>query len=33
MKHPLITIGIATYNASDSIERAVNSALSQSWKL
>ena len=32
MKYPLITIGIATYNASNSIERAVNSALSQSWK-
>ena len=32
MKDPLITIGIATYNASNSIERAVNSALSQSWE-
>ena len=32
MKHPLITKGIPTYNASDSLERAVNSALSQSWK-
>ena len=32
MKDPLITVGIATYNASNSIERAVNSALSQSWE-
>ena len=32
MKYPLITIGIATYNASRSIERVIKSALSQSWE-
>ncbi len=32
MKNPLITIGIATYNASKSIERSIKSALSQSWE-
>ena len=32
MKNPLITIGIATYNASESIERSIKSALSQKWE-
>ena len=31
MEPPLITIGIASFNALNSIEVAVNSALSQSW--
>ena len=32
MKYPLITIGIASFNALNSIERSINSALSQSWR-
>ena len=32
MKFPLITIGIASYNALYSIEKAVNSALAQKWQ-
>ena len=32
MKLPLITVGIASYNALKSIERSINSALSQSWR-
>ncbi len=32
MKLPLITIGLTTYNAEDTVERAVNSALSQSYR-
>ncbi len=30
-KHPKITIGITCYNASDSIDRAINSALAQTY--
>lgn len=29
---PLITIGITYYRASDTIEKAVSSALAQTWK-
>ncbi len=32
MTNPLITIGIACYNARDSIARAIQSALAQDWK-
>lgn len=32
MQRPLITCGITAFNAADSIERAVISALSQSWR-
>ncbi len=32
MKYPLITIGIASFNALNTIEKAINSALSQSWR-
>jgi GT2 family glycosyltransferase len=32
MKPPLVTIGITAYNASDSVERAVDSALAQTWR-
>lgn len=29
---PLVTLGITAYNAVDSIEKAVKSALSQTWR-
>ena len=29
---PLVTVGIACYNASDTIERAIKSALAQTWE-
>jgi glycosyltransferase involved in cell wall biosynthesis len=32
LNRPLVTIGLTTYNAADSIERAVRSALSQTWR-
>ena len=32
MKRPLITIGIATFNASKTIKKSIISALSQSWR-
>lgn len=32
MNQPLITIGITSYNAADTVERAVGSALSQTWR-
>ena len=32
MTHPLITIGITAFNAEDSIETALDSALSQTWE-
>ena len=32
MKRPLITIGIATFNASKTINKSIISALSQSWR-
>lgn len=32
LRLPLITIGLTTYNAEDTVERAVNSALSQSYR-
>lgn len=32
MNNSLITIGITSYNARDSLERAINSALAQSWR-
>lgn len=32
MSNPLVTIGITAYNASDTIEQAVQSALAQSWR-
>ena len=32
MNLPLITIGIATYNAQNTLEKAIQSALAQSWK-
>lgn len=32
MKNQLVTIGITAFNAADSIERAVYSALNQTWK-
>ena len=32
MTNPLITIGITTYNAEDTIEKCIISAISQSWK-
>ena len=32
MNHPLVTIGFTTFNAVDSFRRAVDSALSQSWR-
>lgn len=32
MNLPLITIGIATYNAQNTVEEAIQSALNQSWK-
>jgi glycosyltransferase involved in cell wall biosynthesis len=31
MTHPLVTIGITAFNAADSIERALTSALGQTW--
>ena len=31
LKYPLITIGITSYNSEESIKRAVESALNQSW--
>ncbi len=32
MSEPLVTIGIAAFNAENTIERAVHSALVQSWR-
>jgi glycosyltransferase involved in cell wall biosynthesis len=32
LNRPLVTIGLAAYNAADTIERAVMSALSQTWR-
>lgn len=32
MSHPLITIGLTSFNAASTIERAMNSALAQSWR-
>ena len=32
MNLPLITIGMATYNAQNTLEQAIQSALAQSWK-
>ena len=32
MNEPLITIGITAYNAQDTIERAIRSALAQNWE-
>ena len=32
MNHPLISIGITVFNAADTIERAVRSALTQTWR-
>ncbi len=32
MKRPLITIGLTTFNASDTVERALISAFSQTWR-
>ena len=32
MNFPLITIGLATYNAQNTVEDAIQSALAQSWK-
>ena len=31
LNYPLVTVGLTTYNAIDSVERAVNSALVQTW--
>jgi glycosyltransferase involved in cell wall biosynthesis len=33
MSQPLVTIGLTTYNAADTVERAVASALAQTWSL
>lgn len=30
--HPLVTIGITAYNAAETIERAIRSALAQTWR-
>ena len=32
LDHPLVTIGITCYNAEDTIQRAVQSAVNQDWK-
>ena len=32
MSQALVTIGLTTYNAADTLERALESALSQTWK-
>lgn len=32
MNSPLITIGLTTFNAAESVDRAINSALSQTWR-
>lgn len=32
MNLPLVTIGLTTYNASETVERAIRSALSQTWQ-
>lgn len=32
MSQPLVTIGLTTYNAADTVERAVASALAQTWR-
>jgi glycosyltransferase involved in cell wall biosynthesis len=32
LARPLVTIGLTAYNASDRVERAVNSALAQTWR-
>ncbi|MCA9181874.1 MAG: glycosyltransferase, partial [Planctomycetales bacterium] len=32
MSQPLVTIGLTTYNSADSVERAVASALAQTWR-
>jgi GT2 family glycosyltransferase len=32
LAQPLVTIGLTTYNAADRVERAVNSALAQTWR-
>jgi succinoglycan biosynthesis protein ExoO len=32
MSRPLVTIGITAFNAVDSLERAVTSALNQTWR-
>jgi glycosyltransferase involved in cell wall biosynthesis len=32
MNHPLVSVGITAYNASESIQRAVYSALGQTWR-
>ena len=32
MSFPLITVGIITYNASETVNKAIQSALSQSWR-
>lgn len=32
MSRPLVTIGLTTYNAADTVERAVVSALAQTWR-
>lgn len=32
MTRPLITIGLTTYNAADTVERALRSALAQTWR-
>ncbi|WP_085578699.1 glycosyltransferase family 2 protein [Thalassospira mesophila] len=32
MNQPLVTIGLTTYNATDSVKRAIKSALAQTWR-
>jgi glycosyltransferase involved in cell wall biosynthesis len=32
LARPLVTIGLTTYNAAERVERAVNSALAQTWR-
>jgi glycosyltransferase involved in cell wall biosynthesis len=32
MSQPLVTIGLTTYNAADTVERAIVSALAQTWR-
>jgi len=32
MSQPLVTIGLTTYNAADSVKKAITSALSQTWR-
>jgi len=32
LSHPLVTVGVTAFNAADTIERAVRSALAQTWR-